>query len=423
MFIERSAGRIRLTRLVFVVVALAPCALLAAWAMHRGSAAHRNAVRAVWQVAVGLPLDVSAIAHPRPGVIAATGVVVRSAAGRPLLELPAVEVESAVTEDRLVIRGARIDAAAAGMLGTLAREWLRSDARHPRNCVIDVTGVAWDGVEAGDSRAESLRIECVGQGPARAIRVVRGGVDDEIRAVRMLEGEGQSITERFEVEGRLSRPVPASVLAAIAGLPADSSAAIASRAMVSGDLEATHDATGWSGSATGRIDELDLGGCCAAVQARGAGAVGIVLKRFAWRSGRLLDAAIVCESGPGWVDAALFDRLVIALGCRPGPALQSPSETKSFDTAGCALELDGGRVLVRPAGGASGLATVRGGVLLQAPAAPVAFERFAWMVSPPAATFVPADGPGAWLMSIVPGQASDRQRAMNPSQREGAREF
>ena len=423
MFIERSAGRIRLTRLIFVVAGLVPCLLLAGWAVHRGSTAHRDAVRAAWQAAVGLPLDVAAITHPRPGVIAATGVVVRSPAGRPLLELPAVEVESAATENRLVIRGTRVDAAAASMLGTLAREWLRSDARHPRNCVIEVADVTWGDAAADGGRSESLRIECVGQGPVRAIRLVRGDGDDEIRAVRTLESEGHSIAERFEVEGRLSRPVPASVLAAVAGLPATATAAIASRATVSGDLQATHDATGWSGSATGRLDELDLGGCCAAVQARGAGAVSVSFERFAWRSGRLVDAAIVCESGPGWVEAALFDRLVIALGCRPGPALQASADTRSFDAAGCALELDGGSVTVRPAGGASGLATAMGAVLLQAPATPVAFERFAWMVSPPAATFVPADGPGAWLMSIVPDSASGTQRAMNPSPREGSRGF
>jgi hypothetical protein len=423
MFIERSAGRIRLTRLIFVVAGLVPCLLLAGWAVHRGSAAHRNAVRAAWQAAVGLPLEVATVSHPRPGVIAATGVVVRSPAGRPLLELPAVEVESAATENRLVIRAARVDAAAASMLGSLFREWLQSDARHPRNCVIEVADVTWGDAAADGGRSESLRIECVGQGPVRAIRLVRGDGDDEIRAVRTLESEGHSIAERFEVEGRLSRPVPASVLAAVAGLPATATAAIASRATVSGDLQATHDATGWSGSATGRLDELDLGGCCAAVQARGAGAVSVSFERFAWRSGRLVDAAIVCESGPGWVEAALFDRLVIALGCRPGPALQASADTRSFDAAGCALELDGGSVTVRPAGGASGLATAMGAVLLQAPATPVAFERFAWMVSPPAATFVPADGPGAWLMSIVPDSASGTQRAMNPAPREGSRGF
>jgi hypothetical protein len=423
MFIERSAGRIRLTRLVFVVAGLVPCLLLAGWAVQRGSAAHRDAVRAAWQAAVGLQLDVAAITHPRPGVIAATGVVVRSPAGQPLLELPAVEVESAATEDRLIVRGARIDAAAASMLGSLAREWLRSDARHPRNCVIEVADATWGGADVGEDRREGLRIECVGQGPARAIRIVRGAGNDEIRAVRTLEGAGQSSAERFEVEGRLSRPLPVAVLAAVAGLPPEASAALASRATTVGDLRAVYDTTGWSGSASGRISTLDLGGCCAAVQANGAGAVDVSVTRFAWREGRLVDAAVVCDCGPGWIDAALFDRLVIALGCRPGPAFQASAGTQAFDAAACLLELDGGKVVVRPGGIANGLAASKGTLLLMPPAAPVAFERFAWMVSPPAASFVPADGPGAWLMSIVPTPAIGPQRATNPPEREGPRGF
>ncbi len=423
MFIERSAGRIRLTRLIFVVAGLVPCLLLAAWAVHRGSAAHRDDVRGSWQRAVGLPIDVATVAHPRPGVVTATGVVVRSAAGRPLLELPVVEVESAATEDRLVIKRARVDAAAAALLGGLAREWLRSDARHPRNCVIDVADLAWDGVQADVAHAESLRIECVGQGAARAIRLVRGGTDDEIRGVRTLEGEGETATERFDVQGRLSRPVPAAIVAAVAGLPPQASAAIAANATVSGDLQAAHDAGGWSGTATGRVDGLDLGGCCAAVHARAAGAVSVSVNRFVWRDGRLVDAAFLCEVGPGWVDTTLFDRLVIALGCRPGPGLQAAAETRAFDAAGCLLELDGGSVVVRSADTLAGLATSQGVVLLEPPAAPVAFERFAWMVSPPAASFVPADGPGAWLMSIVPTAPGGAPRAMRPTRREGPRGF
>lgn len=422
MFIERSAGRIRLARLIFVVAGLVPCLLLAAWAVHRGSAAHRDHVRSSWQRVVGLPIDVATIAHPRPGVVAATGVVVRSGAGRPLLELPAVEVESAATEDRLVIKGARVDAAAAAMLGALAREWLRSDARHPRNCVIDVGDLSWDGPQVDATGAESLRIECVGQGVTRAIRLVRDG-DDELRGVRTLEGEGQVAAERFEVQGRLSRPWPAAIVAAVAGLPAEAAAAIAAHAVVSGELQAAHEASGWSGTATGRIDGLDLGGCGAAVHARAAGAATVTVKRFAWRDGRLVDAALLCEVGPGWVDAALFDRLVIALGCRPAPGLQAGAETRSFDAAGCLLELDGGSVVVRSAGAPPGLATHQGLVLLEPPAAPVAFERFAWMVSPPTATFVPADGPGAWLMSIVPTAPGGAPRAMGPTRREGSRGF
>jgi hypothetical protein len=29
-------------------------------------------------------------------------------------------------------------------------------------------------------------------------------------------------------------------------------------------------------------------------------------------------------------------------------------------------------------------------------------DRLAWLLAPPGATFVPATGPGAWLMSILP---------------------
>ena len=63
MFIERSAGRIRLTRLIFVVAGLLPCVLLTGWAVHRGSVAHRDAVRVGWQAAIGLQLEVAAIAN------------------------------------------------------------------------------------------------------------------------------------------------------------------------------------------------------------------------------------------------------------------------------------------------------------------------------------------------------------------------
>lgn len=424
MFIERSAARVRFSRLAFLVAGLLPLLLLAAWAMHRGSAAHRDAVRAAWQVAVGLPLDVASITHPRPGVVAATGVVVRSPAGRVVLEVPAVEVESAATEDRLRIRGVRLDAAAAAVLGGLAGEWLRSDARHPRNCLVDAVDVVCDAAEPRGDGPASLRIECVGRGPTRAIRVVRDD-GDEVRVVRTLGGDGASGGQRYEVEGRLSTPVPAGVVAAAMGLPNDVAEALPAQATIMGDLRAVAEDAGWSGSGSGRIEGVDIGRCSAAVHATAAGIANIAIQRFVWRDGRLVDVAVRCDCGPGWVDAALFDRLVIALGCRPGPAFQSSAATQAFDAASCALELDGSRVVVRPAGVTEGLAASRGAVLLHPPAAPVAFERFAWMMSPPAATFVPAAGPGAWLMSIVPAPAAAQgmQRAGNPSGREGPRGF
>lgn len=408
MFIERSAARIRVVRSTFLVAGLAPALALAALAIHRGSVAHRDAVRAVWQVAVGLPLEVATIVHPRPGVVAARGLVMRSPAGRPVLALPALDVESATEEDRLTIPGLRLDARAAAAVGGLAREWLRGDARHPRNCVIDVGDVTWGADETRGERLGGVRIECVAKGATRAIRLVHGG--DLVRVVRLLEGEGPAAAERFEVEAHLPGPVPVAAVAAAAGLP-DGVADAMAGATVVGDLRAEQTEAGWSGSASGRIGGLELARLAAAVGSTGAGAVGIAAQRFAWRDGRLVDVALTSDGGPGWIDAALFDRLVIALGCRPGPAHQPSAAVQRFDAVSGLIELDGSRVVVRPAELSGGLAASRGGVLLEPPGGPVAFERLAWMVSPPAATFVPAAGPGAWLMSIVPPPSGEPQRS------------
>lgn len=422
MFIERSAGRIRLARTAFLIGGLVPCLLLTGWAVQRRSAAHRDAVRASWQAAIGLPLEVAAIAHPRPGVIAATGVVVRSPAGRTVLELPRVEVESAATEDRLVIDGAHVDAAAAEMLGGLAREWLRGHARHPRNCVIDARDAACGAAGPLVDRSERLRIECVSHAATRAIRLVRDGGDD-IRIVRVLESATPSGEERYEVEGHLAKPWPAAIVAAVTGLADGLVGQLPTETTIVGDLRATAGEAGWTGSASGTIEGLDLGRCCAAFRGNAAGVATVVVRRLAWRDGRLVDVAAACDCGPGWVDAGFFDRLVIALGCRAGPAALPSAQTQPFDRASCTLELDGNRLVVRPSGVADGLAIARGETLLQPPAGPIAFERLAWMISPPAASFVPAAGPGAWLMSIVPAPAQGQPRADNPSGREGSRGF
>ena len=42
MFVARSAARVRLARLVFLVLGFAPAACIVAWAVHRRSDAHRT---------------------------------------------------------------------------------------------------------------------------------------------------------------------------------------------------------------------------------------------------------------------------------------------------------------------------------------------------------------------------------------------
>lgn len=417
MFIERSAGRIRLARTVFVVAGLLPCVVLGAWALHRGSPGHRDAIRRSWQRVVGLPVEIGAVSHPRPGVIEARDVTVRSSEGRPLLTVAAVEVETAATEDRIRIAGADLDAASAAVLGGLAREWLHGDARHPRNCVIEVAAVGWPDHPVDPM---PLRIECVGQDATRAIRVVPAG-GDEIRVVRTVDGDAQSPVERFEVDAHVAKPLPAAVVAGVAGW-GEAAMVVLAGARLTGDLHGTFDPVGATGSATGRIVGLDLAECCRAVRAGGAGEADVVVRRLAWRDGRLADAAIECECGPGWIDTPLFDRLVIALGCRPGAEATAGGDRRNFDVAACTLEVDGGSVVVR-ARDAAGIATTGRGVVLHSPASAVAFERLAWMVSPPAATFVPSAGPGAWLMSIVPGADGGGKTATKPTPEGGRRGF
>jgi hypothetical protein len=438
MFIERSAGRIRLARVVFVAVALLPCLAVIGWAAYLRSSSHRDAVRRAWEKVVGLPLQIDAVDHPRPGVVRASRWAIVTGAGGRLLELPAVEVESAADEDRIRIDVARIDVSAAAVLAGLGREWLRGDVRHPRNCVVEVADFGWSsggGVQAGDPVAtagpSSLRIECVAQGRTRGVRVVRRAAEaDELRIVRTVDDAGGRGEERIELDATWSDAMPLAMLAAAAGWDVGGLAAVGGAATAVGDVHATCDGDGWDGMARGRLEGIDLLACARQVKASASGAATIVVDRLAWRDGRLDEAVIECLTTPGWVDAALFDRLVIALGCKPGPAATSSgaTPTRAFDKAGCVLRLRDGQLDLQPSPAVhGGMASVGGVPLLQPPTAAVPFDRLAWMLSPPAAAFVPAAGPGAWLMSILPSRDAAAPkadgRAANPSARGGSRGF
>lgn len=433
MFVERSVGRIRLARGLFVLLGLGPCLALAAWAWHRGSASHREAVTRSWERAVGLPLEVGAVTHPRPGVVVATECVLRSAAGRTMVRLPQVEVESAGPENRIRIGSVQIDAAAVADLAALAGEWLRHATRHPRNCVVAVDEVICpeEASAGGDAAvAAGLRIECVVQDGARAVRIVRAG-GDEIRIVRTLTAGGDEAGgERIDVDGLLAQPVPAALIAAAAGFReagAPLRTAIGT-ALVTGTLHASSGGAPSSGSASGRIHGIDVADFCASIGGGGAGVAAVQVRRLVWREGRLADLAVDFGCGPGWVDNAVFDRLVVALGFRPGPAAaQMPADRRGFDTVACGIDLEGVAVRLRGSDSSpDGVALAAGGVVLRPPPDLIGFDRLAWMLSPPAATFVPAAGPGAWLMSIVPAAAAPASvgpNAMRPAPQGGRRGF
>jgi hypothetical protein len=431
MFIERSAGRIRMARTLFVLAGLVPFVALVAWGVHLRSAAHRDALRGRWQQALGLPLAIDSVEHPRPGVVRARGVGVAGAGGRPLFEVPSAEVEAAAAEDRLRLDVVRIDAAAAAALGDVAREWLCREARHPRNCIVEVADFDWAGATRADEpprRGAALRIECVAQDASRAIRVVRrgDGGEDVVRIVRTVRTTDGQPTVDFEVEVECREPVSVAVVAALAGAARETAAVMGQAAMARGRIDARRDGDHWSGTARGRVDGVDLGSCVRALQASASGEASIEIDRLSWDGGRVGDAIVECVVGPGWVDTPVFERLVTALGCRPGPAAlrEAGRPTRAFDAAGCLLRLGEGRVeITAPRRDAVALASIDGATLLEPPAAAVSFDRIAWMLSPPAATFVPATGPGAWLMSVLPDGGSARADAGKPSSGGGRREF
>lgn len=426
MFVERSAGRIRRARAAVLLLGVLPFVALIAWAVQRGSAAHRDEIRDRWQRAVGLGLAIEAVEHPRPGVTRARGVSIISPMGGRIATSPVVEVEAAAGEDRLRFEDMQIDAATADALGDLGREWLRRDARHPRSCVIDVASVAWsDGDSAATSAARGLRIECVARGTTRAVRVTHpGAAEDLLRVVRSVVAGGDGVDrERYEVEVAIDEPVPLAVVAGFTGLGGDMTAITGDSAAVAGRCSATIDERGWHGESSGRLLGIDLARCVAPLGARGGGAAWAEIVRLAWRAGRLVDARTRVHVGAGWIDAAFADRLTLALGCRPAQAPSQDGERR-FESAGFDARIEGGRVVVTAPSGSRALAIADGMPVISEPAAAVPFERLAWVLSPPSSDFVPAGGAGAWLMTIQPrGDGREAARPPDHAERGAGRGF
>lgn len=436
MFVARSASRVRFARLAFLVLGLAPAACLVAWAAHRRSDSHRAAVERGWQEAIGLPVAIGAVEHPRPGVVRGRDCRLPAADGRPPVDLPLVEVESSADEDRIRVPAFACDAAAAAVIATLAREWLGDEVRFRRTCIVEVADFSWSEGSPADADGlapppQPLRIECVVRPGTRALRLVRQreGAADEVRIVRgpalkepgTAAGDGDTGDESpptITVTSRCESPVPLAALVVAAGGGAEAAGACG-KALVIGTLDASLAPDGWSGSARGRIDGVDLSALAGAVGGRAEGRADVDVTRLEWRKGRITDALLECVAGAGGVDGRLFDRIVLALAARPGPAARPlpPGGERSFDAAGCLLAVGPHGVQVMPTTRLpAGLAVQGGEVLLVPPQAATPADRVAWMLSAPGTAFAPAVGPGSWLISVLPD-------ASPPPRPEGGRQF
>jgi len=417
MFVARSAARIARARVAFVLLVVLPCIGLGAWAVHRRSAAHRDAVRLTWQRQLGLPLSVTAIEHPRPGVIRGRDCVVATTDGRPSLTLPVVEVETAATEVRIHIDRLRCDAAGAAVLATVADDWLERGARFDRNCVIEIADFAWDTRAGGGDDPSILRIECVVQEGDRAVRIVRptaAGPDDEMKILRCIDpglaGDRapKQVTVRLEIEAGCRRPLPFPILVACAAGTPLSGCDAGDEAVVTGVLRAVYDSAGWNGEARGAIEQVDLAACTAVLAGGATGEATITVDDLRWSTNRIEACDVACTASRGRIEQRLLDALVGTLGCRPGAAYGLPDgRGRAFDAAAWRLWIDhrGAELRApRDAGStlAGGLAAVGGRSIIDPPSGGFPVDRLAWLLAPPGATFVPATGPGAWLMSILP---------------------
>jgi hypothetical protein len=452
MFIPRSMARLRLARVVFLALALVPTAVIGGWAAYLRSGWHRNGVRIAWQRALGLPVDIGTVEHPRPGVQRLGDCTIADADGRARLTLPGAELETTDTELRLRVPRLRCDGEAAALLAMLAADWLARGERFDRNCVIEIDDFDWADARAVDRAAASggsageLRVECVATTEARAVRVVRRPPDraeasvavSELRVVRTVTRDavepaevgptdGRSVRAgdvRVTVSGTAAEPIP---FAVVAGLARDTSLckwSLGSSARVAGRIDLAWDERGWDGVMTGRVEGIDLAACFAAAGLRAAGDATVDVRSIRWSAGRLAECEFACETGPGDIAQAFLEGLVGTLGCRRGgsprdaalPALQP------FAAAGALVRINEGglEVLAAPRfGGALVIAATD--AILWPPPAPVPVERLAWLLAPPDAPHVPAGGPGAWLMSIMPHGGVDR--GARPAQATRPRQF
>jgi hypothetical protein len=218
--------------------------------------------------------------------------------------------------------------------------------------------------------------------------------------------------ERLEVEAAFEDVVPLDVVVALAGLGEGPAVVLGDRATISGRCAAVVDGEGSRGEATGRLRSVELARCVVPLGARAAGEASVDVERLSWRAGRIVDAAARCRVGAGWVDTSFYDRIAMALGCRPARAA-AEGGGRRFDAAGFVARVEGGGVVVGALPDTPrALAVVDGAVLLDEPPNAVPFERLAWVLSPPSAAFVPAGGAGAWLMSVQPREGGDREASL-----------
>jgi hypothetical protein len=413
MFIEQSAGRIRLVRTLFVLAGILPCALLVGLAGWRHSARHREAVERECEALLGMPLEIGGVRHLRPGAMRLEEIRLLAATGETILALPALDVEESATEVRLAARRLECTPQVIAALAELAGAWLGEPERFSKAWVVDVADLAWPAERgAAALRPSGIHAEGALADGSRAVRVRREPEGrDEIRvqsspsAGARDAGGGETAGRRLEIHAIINEPLPVAIVAALMRLPVAAAAAAGPAAVVQGGVDAVLEGDQWSGTLSGSVGRIDLTAVTARAVHRMTGEADLEVGLLEFEQGRLAVCEAALTAMAGRVPQEFLNAVVNVLGCRTGPAFRSlaAEPVRGYDDVALRMRIDGRGLAIRAPGDRAGaVMRSQGLALLEEPLEPVPAERLAWLLSPPGRVPVPASDATAWLISRLP---------------------
>jgi len=413
-------------RTLFVLLGLLPCLTLGGWAVLRHSGGHLAAIERRVEEVLGLSLACGGVEHVRPDALRLRSCRLSAPSGDLVLEAPVIDVETSAGEVRVSI--ARVDCTPAlvrGLAG-LASDWLMHPGRHPRDCVVDVADFRWSGRPSPPGATVGLRLECVAVNGARAIRARRGGPADapadEVRLRKVPctatppQAHGPSEAARFEIEARVSEPVPVGVVEALmgagpGGLP------LGEEAGISGTLALEVEDGRCGGNAAVRLERIDLAVFSRHLPHRLSGEATVSCTNLLLSHGRITACDARIDVSRGRVAQRLLDGAVSVLGCRPGPAFRSLTgeETRAFDDLAVSIRaVRSGMELRADPARAGALVRLQGLALVEEPRSAVPLDRLAWFLAPPGAVALPAARTTAWMLERLSWESGPAVGAVVP---------
>jgi hypothetical protein len=409
MFIEQSAGRIRLVRTLFVLAGVMPCALLVGLAAWRHSSRHVEAVERECEALLGMPIEVGGVRHLRPGAMRLEDVVLLAATGEPILTLSALDVEVSATEVRLTTQRLDCTPRVVAMLAEISGAWLGEPERFTKAWVVDVGEVVWL-AEPGAAAMQPAGIHAEGAtaADARAVRIRRepqGRDEIRVQSSPCIGAADAAGGRRIELHAIIDEPLPVALVAAMASLPPAAARAAGPAAVVQGSVAAVREADQWSGALSGALGRIDLAALTARAMHRMTGEADLEVAALDFAHGRLVTGEAHVSAVAGRVPQDFLNAVVNVLGCRTGPAFRSLASEmlRGYDDVACRVRIDGRGLAIRAPGDRAGaVMRFQGLAILEEPTEPVPAERLAWLLAPPGRVPVPASDATAWLISRLP---------------------